>query len=698
MTEPTHDISLEGFIKSFDRRYPTFILKTLLCDRTTGRNIIWADNEYEALGDGYMGDDEITVEKITGMNSGVIKPRIAKEQERQSQRTKSRAEVFTPSWLCNQMNNDLDEAWFGRRDVFNTEVVADDDVKTWMATAEPVTFPKSKGRGWHAYVEAPRLEITCGEAPFVCSRYDTVTGDELPVGERVGFLDRKLRIVTEKAKTRKEWGCRALDALRATYGFEYQGDNLLIARINVLETFAEHFRDRWGSDPERDELEQAAWIVSWNFWQMNGFTDAVPTNKMGAEVESTLGTFEEPEPEPIQPSLFDLFDDMFTGETTEEAKEEEPKERVPLCVIYDWQNGEPFEFATLKGKAAAMGKKFYAVIGNPPYQETVEGTSDKPIYNYFMDEAYKVSARTELITPRRFLFDAGKTPKAWNQKMLSDCHLKILYEEQDSQIVFPNTQIKGGVVVTLRDETVTYGAIGLHVEFAEMNTIFGKVKSVSDAWMPEIGSSQNSFKLTNALYVDHPELEVVMSKGHRLDLKSNALAKLGAILFESKPDDGHDYGKLLGRLNNRRELRFINRAYLTDNSVSSNLDRFKVALPKAVGSGKFGEAIPDVTIAGPGTAMTETFISFGAFETEEEAENLAAYVRAKFTRAMLSLLRITQDNTVAKWAYVPLQDFTSASDIDWTQSVADIDRQLYAKYGLNDEEIAFIESHVKEMD
>lgn len=366
MTEPTHDISVEGFIESFDRRYPTFILKTLLCDRTTGRNIIWADNEYEALGNGYMGDDEITVEKITGMNSGVIKPRIAKEQEKQSQRTKSRAEVFTPSWLCNQMNNDLDEAWFGRRDAFNTETIADDGTRTWTATAEPVAFPKSKGRGWHAYVEAPRLEITCGEAPFVCSRYDTVTGDELPVGKRVGFLDRKLRVVTEKTKTRKEWVRRALDALRATYGFEYQGDNLLIARINALETFAEHLRGRWGSDPEQDELEQAAWIVSWNFWQMNGFTDAVPTNKMGAEVESTLGTFEEPEPEPIQPSLFDLFDDVFPHETTEETNEEGPKETVPLCVIYDWQNGEPFEFASLKGKATAMGKKFYAVIGNPP--------------------------------------------------------------------------------------------------------------------------------------------------------------------------------------------------------------------------------------------------------------------------------------------------------------------------------------------
>ena len=205
---------------------------------------------------------------------------------------------------------------------------------------------------------------------------------------------------------------RALDALRATYGFEYQGDNLLIARINVLETFVEHLRDRWSSDPTQEEIEQAAWIVSWNFWQMNGFTDAVPTNKMGAEVESTLGTFEEPEPEPIQPSLFDLFDDMFTGETAEETKEEEPRKTVPLCVIYDWQNGEPFEFAILKGKATNMGKKFYAVIGNPPYQEESEGNQRKtPIYNYFMDESFKVAAKAELITPARFLLMRGKHQK-----------------------------------------------------------------------------------------------------------------------------------------------------------------------------------------------------------------------------------------------------------------------------------------------
>ena len=213
-----------GFIESFDSRYPTRVLETLLKDRATGRNIIWADSEYEALGDGYMGDDEITVDKITGLSSGVIKPRIAKEQEHQSQRTRSHAEVFTPSWLCNRMNNDIDAVWFGRRDVFNAEAG-----QAWDTAPEPIAFPRARGHGWHAYVESPRLEITCSEAPFVCSRYDTVCGDTLPVEDRIGFLDRKLRVVSERTRTRKAWVKWAIAALKGSYGFEYQGDNLLRA-------------------------------------------------------------------------------------------------------------------------------------------------------------------------------------------------------------------------------------------------------------------------------------------------------------------------------------------------------------------------------------------------------------------------------------------------------------------------------------
>ena len=554
--------SLElGFIESFDRRYPARILETLLCDRTTGRNIIWADNEYEALGDGYLGDDEITVEKITGMNSGVIKPRIAKEQEKQSQRTKSRAEVFTPSWLCNQMNNDLDEAWFGRRDVFNTEAVTDDGAKTWAATNEPIEFPKSKGCGWHAYVEVPRLEITCGEAPFVCSRYDTVTGDELPVRERVGFLDRKLRVVTEKAKTRKEWVRRALDALRATYGFEYQGDNLLIARINVLETFAEHLRSRWGPDPEQDELEQAAWIVSWNFWQMNGFTDAVPTNRMGAEIESTLGTFEEPEPEPIQPSLFDLFDDVFPDEATEETKEEEPKETVPLCVIYDWRNGEPFEFATLKSEATDMGKMFYAVIGNPPYQEESEGNQRKtPIYNYFMDESFKVAAKAELITPARFLFDAGQTPKEWNRKMLSDSHFKVMKFEADASTVFSGVEIKGGVAVTYRDADSEFEPIGTFVAWEPMRSVISKVGTVCDLSLASLVTGAVPYKYSDEAKSQHPEYAEQMGKS--FDLRTNAFDKLfGKLFFRDKKDDAN-YVAVCGLFNKKRECFWIKRSYI----------------------------------------------------------------------------------------------------------------------------------------
>lgn len=388
-----------GFIESFDSRYPTRVLDTLLKDRTTGRNIIWADSEYEALGDGYMGGDEITVDKITGLSSGVIKPRIAKEQEHRSQRTRSHAEVFTPSWLCNRMNNDIDAIWFGRRNTFNTEAG-----RAWDTTLEPIVFPRVKGHGWHAYVESPRLEITCGEAPFVCSRYDTVSGDPLSVCDRIGFLDRKLRVVTEKTKTRKAWVRWALAALKGSYGFEYQGDNLLLARINVLETFCEHLGERWGAGLTDEEVDQVAWVVSWNFWQMNGLTCAVPTDKMDAVVQSGLFDYEEPTPEPMQLSLFDLLDSSPLGETADEAEADASEETVPLCVIYDWQENEPFEFAAMKGKARPMNKKFYAVIGNPPYQSDKDDNDRKPpIYDVFMDAAYQVGDRVELVTPGRFL-------------------------------------------------------------------------------------------------------------------------------------------------------------------------------------------------------------------------------------------------------------------------------------------------------
>lgn len=332
-----------GFLESFVQRYPLRILETLLCDRTTGKNIIWADGEYGELGEGYGGDDEITIERITGVRSGVIKPRVAKELERQSLRTKSRAEVFTPSWLVNQMNNYLDEDWFGRTGVFNVEVE-----DSWETTPEGIEFPKARGRGWHAYVESTRLEITCGEAPFICSRYDAATGSEIPVRDRVGILDRKLRVVSENCRTRKTWYKWALAALKATYGYEYQGDNLLIARINVFETIGEYLVNCWGDGLSLEEMDEVAWIVSWNFWQMDGLKCTPPTNVEGAVVQSLLPGFEVPDPEPIQLSLFDGLEG-FEAFSNKPSADEKLRETVPLCIIYDWENNEPFEFAALKG-------------------------------------------------------------------------------------------------------------------------------------------------------------------------------------------------------------------------------------------------------------------------------------------------------------------------------------------------------------
>lgn len=703
MFESTHEILSGGFIEGFERRYPTSILETLLCDRTTGRNIIWADNEYEKLGEGYMGDDEITVDKITGLNSGVIKPRVAKESERQSQRTKSRAEVFTPSWLCNQMNNDIDEQWFGRRDVFNVE-----GDETWTAATDPVQFPKKKGHGWHSYVESLRLEITCGEAPFVCSRYDTVTGEMLPVPERIGFLDRKLRVVSEKVATQKEWTKRSLEAIRSTYGFEYQGDNLLIARINVFETFVEHARERWFATPDIDILHEVAWAISWNFWQMNGFTDAVPTNKIDIVIKSTFFGYKEPEPEPLQRSIFDLLDELNNTETTSETNEEEAEDTVPLCLIYDWANGEPFEFASLKGRECPMGKKFYAVIGNPPYQlsntdsDSGNKTYAAPIYHEFMDASFAVAERTELITPARFLFDAGSTPKAWNRKMLSDASFKVIRYERDASKVFPNTEIKGGVAITYHDDSQEYGAIEVFTPFEELRSIKSKVIACDIEPLSELIFAGDSYHFTEAMHEDHPEIRYVdedhglLSKGHDYDLKTNVLDNLdNVVFFDSKPDDKDDYIQVFGRGRAGRAYKYISARYIEQHP---NLNKWKVFIPAANGSGALGEVLSTPVIGRPMIGHTQSFISIGHFDTESEAEALLKYVKTKFARTMLGILKITQHNPAPKWKYVPLQDFTTNSDINWSQSVAAIDQQLYAKYGLSDEEIDFIESHVREMD
>ena len=247
------------------------LLDILLFDRTTRKNICWATDYYTSYGVQYMPQEPITKELITGPNSHLLKPRVLRSLDEKNLRTKDKAEVFTPSWVCNEQNNLVDEAWFERKDVFNT---TDNKNQTWKATEEKVVFPK--GKTWKKYVDAKRLEISCGEAPYLVSRYDTVTGNEIPINERIGLLDRKLRVINENTNTEDEWYKWVIRAYQSTYGYEYQGDNLLLARENLLYTFIENMEHKFSKKPSDEQLIEIAKIISWNIWQMDGITMTAP--------------------------------------------------------------------------------------------------------------------------------------------------------------------------------------------------------------------------------------------------------------------------------------------------------------------------------------------------------------------------------------------------------------------------------------
>lgn len=244
-------------------------LNLLLKDRTTQKNIIFATNDYKQLDDKYTADSEITIENLYYNNERIIIPRLQKSKHDQKQRTKKKAEVFTPSWVCNLQNNLIDQQWFKRDKVFNVA-----HQKYWNTIQQIIEFPKDKT--WSQYVESRRLQITCGEAPYLVSRYDTVTGDYIDLKSRIGLLDRKLRIINENVDDYIEWFKYTKKAYQNTYGFEIQGDNLLIARENLLHTFIDNMVYKFDRHPTDNELNQIIDIITWNIFQMDGLLFIIP--------------------------------------------------------------------------------------------------------------------------------------------------------------------------------------------------------------------------------------------------------------------------------------------------------------------------------------------------------------------------------------------------------------------------------------
>lgn len=315
----------ENYIYRLDNE----LLAILLQDHSSKENIIWATDDYSSRGCGYFSYDQITIQAITGHNGNIIKPRTEKSQNEQAERIRQKAEVFTPSWICNKQNNLVDNMWFDSNDIFNIE-----HDKEWTATTEKIKFPTTSGKTWEDYIKDTRLEITCGEAPYLVSRYDTVTGEIIDISKRIGLLDRKLRVVSENVDSEQDWYAWAKIAIQNIYGFEWQGDDVLLARENLLFTFIDYYENKFSVFPIKEYLREIATIISWNIWQMDGLRFVIPDSCTEIK-ERQLSLFEEAaEKHPCIGC----------------AKNDPLKHSGIYCLIKDWKSNKIVKFVSLLNK------------------------------------------------------------------------------------------------------------------------------------------------------------------------------------------------------------------------------------------------------------------------------------------------------------------------------------------------------------
>ncbi|OOB77998.1 MAG: hypothetical protein BEN19_01050 [Epulopiscium sp. Nuni2H_MBin003] len=296
------------------------ILTILLKDMTTKQNIIWATDIYNSkYGRRYAKNLQISLQ-----DTKIIMPRIKKSLQDQTRRAKSNAEVFTPSWICNKQNNLIDNAWFGAENMFNYETDTG-----WQTNPEKIIFPTDKH--WKQYIDANRLEITCGEAPYLTSRYDTVTGVQIAIADRIGLLDRKLRIVSENTDTQKEWLKYALKSMQSIYGYDYQGDNVLLARKNILLTILEFYEDKYNMPMEHKQISKFANVIKYNIWQMDGLKFIVPNTCSNIEIVE-----------------YTFFGENIVSEKCQGCtKGDNAKHNGTYCTIKDWKENKIIRFIDL---------------------------------------------------------------------------------------------------------------------------------------------------------------------------------------------------------------------------------------------------------------------------------------------------------------------------------------------------------------
>lgn len=635
------------------------LLDRLLADKTTKANILWATDAYSDMGSDYQRDKEIKAPLITGEHSGIIKNRARKALEQQFERTRQHAEVFTPLWVCAKMNDYADEVWFGRPEVFTKD----------GEPTERVDFPK--GKSWQRYVDSRRLEITCGEAPYLVSRYDVSTGESIPIERRLGLLDRKLRVVNENVATEDEWLKWTLRAFQSTYGYEFQGDNVLISRVNLLTTFEEYLTARWKRKPTKKEYEKITNIIAWNLWQMDGLTSALPYCKAEDEYRQ-----------------LSIFDWLGMNENVDAANIQ------PRCRIMNWLGGRSVEFINLPIRGN-HGMKFDFIIGNPPYQEEDGGASAsaKPVYQYFVDGASRVSEAYCLIMPSRW-YSGGKGLDDFRNTMLKDIHIKALHDFPNTNDMFPNVNIRGGVCIVQWDSRYNNSLDGTKVVVHE-----GKNEHVS---IRPLKYKDIDIFIRNFQAIAVLEKAKTDSEQDNMAQHVSPRRPFGIGSDFSRSDAFHkestDLKQPVACVGKRRQVGYVE----YDDVVAHRewINVWKVFVPRANNIGtELNDDNLNSFVGEPGVICTEAYIVVGMDLNLDKwsAKALEKFLQTRFARFLHSVAKASQDASSKTYRFIPTQDFTPASDIDWSKSIPEIDQQLYAKYGLDESEIAFIESHVKEM-
>ena len=639
-------------------------------------HIYWATDNYESMGDGYQFFDEIQISSITRDNRYVVRPRAAKNKEEQLRRTREKAEVFTPSWVCNTQNNMVDNAWFGRADVFNEEYI-EDGIHKWRPTKGKISFPD--GKEWKDYILDKRLEVSCGEAPYLVSRYDTTTGEPIKsLSMRIGLLDRKLRIVGENVDNLDDWIYWAKCSLKSTYGFEWQGDNILLARKAILFTFIEYYNDFCENVIHKKQtlnintLRTIAYIISWNIWQMDGIKMVLPNSCKVSKVQTTI--FNEPATEIEEIPCIGCTKNKVHAHTGIYAK------------VAEWANDDSNEPIEIIAFHSLKDMKFNAIVGNPPYQKMDggAGASAVPIYNHFVNRAKEISScYISMIMPSRWM-TGGRGLDDFRATMISDRRISMLYDFYNANICFDNVEIKGGICYFLWDNNHdgpcvvhTISANGVEQESERYLKDGDENIFIRDSKLIQIKNKVAKF--------GEQSFETIVSSmkpyGIRGDFfKNPAKYGLPPVKVEKSEGDITIVG-LDEKLHRTR--RYVNNDYPLPNR--DMLEDIKLFVPRNYGSGRMGEMPSNMEYAMPFEACTETFVQIGPFKSLEEAKNCEAYMRTKLFTVLVGMRKQDQGAGKSVYRYAPVQDFS----VLWT------DEMLCEKYGISVEEQNYIEQIIK---